>query len=98
MIVTILYLIQGQPPVYRDFHTATGINGIMYVWGGREVASGWYDSPEHEEYGSDLYSLDTTTNRWSIVPCSGCVPVGRRSHSACEFLCILSSSELKVSI
>ncbi|KAK8726179.1 hypothetical protein OTU49_010407 [Cherax quadricarinatus] len=54
----------------------------MYVWGGREVASGWYDSPEHEEYGSDLYALDTAASRWSIVPCSGCIPIGRRSHSA----------------
>ncbi|ROT71035.1 hypothetical protein C7M84_010661 [Penaeus vannamei] len=60
----------GPAPVYRDFHTATGVDGIMYVWGGREVASGWYDSPEHEEYGADLYALDTVTNRWSIIPCS----------------------------
>ncbi|XP_047468874.1 kelch domain-containing protein 3-like isoform X1 [Penaeus chinensis] len=72
----------GPAPVYRDFHTATGVDGIMYVWGGREVASGWYDSPEHEEYGADLYALDTVTNRWSIIPCSGMIPIGRRSHSA----------------
>ena len=56
----------------------------MFVWGGREVPSGWYDSQDHEEYGSDMYALDTTTNRWSIVPSSGSVPIGRRSHSACE--------------
>ncbi|XP_042222819.1 kelch domain-containing protein 3-like [Homarus americanus] len=72
----------GQAPVYRDFHTATGVDGVMYVWGGREVKSGLYDSPEHEEYGSDLYALDTTASRWSVVHCSGCLPIGRRSHSA----------------
>lgn len=76
---------QGPSPIYRDFHTATGIDGVMFVWGGREVPSGWYDSPEHEEYGSEMYALDTTTNRWNIVPASGCIPVGRRSHSACEW-------------
>lgn len=76
---------QGPSPIYRDFHTATGIDGVMYVWGGREVPSGWYDSPDHEEYGSAMYALDTTTNRWSIVPAAGYVPIGRRSHSACEW-------------
>lgn len=72
----------GPSPIYRDFHTATGIDGVMFVWGGREVPSGWYDSPEHEEYSSEMYALDTTTNRWSIIPASGCIPIGRRSHSA----------------
>lgn len=72
----------GHPPIYRDFHTATGIDGIMYVWGGREVPSGLYDSPENETYGAELYALDTVTNCWNIVPCSGRIPIGRRSHSA----------------
>ncbi|KAK3863462.1 hypothetical protein Pcinc_030769 [Petrolisthes cinctipes] len=75
----------GQHPVYRDFHTATGVDGVMYVWGGREVASGTYDTQANEEYGSDLHALDTTTNRWSVVPCSGHIPIGRRSHSAFVF-------------
>lgn len=75
----------------------------MYVWGGREVASGWYDSPEHEEYGADLYALDTVTNRWSIIPCSGMIPIGRRSHSAClyiefSFLCFLCVLKEKIEL
>lgn len=75
----------------------------MYVWGGREVASGWYDSPEHEEYGADLYALDTVTNRWSIIPCSGMIPIGRRSHSACLyieflFLCFLCVLKEKIEL
>ncbi|KAK7027367.1 kelch domain-containing protein 3 [Halocaridina rubra] len=72
----------GHPPIYRDFHTATAMDGIMYIWGGREVPSGLYDSPVNEEYGSDLYAMDTFTNSWTIVPCCGQIPVGRRSHSA----------------
>ena len=83
------HIFQGHPPIYRDFHTATGMNEVMYVWGGREVPSGLYDSPENENYGSDLYALDTVTNCWSIVPCSGRIPIGRRSHSACESFVVI---------
>jgi len=75
----------GPPPIFRDFHTATGLGEKMYVWGGREVAAGRYDNPDMEEYGADLYVLDTTTNHWSIVTCRGDrskKPEGRRSHSA----------------
>lgn len=69
-------------PIYRDFHTATGMDGKMYVWGGREVSSGWYQSPDQEEYGSSLYCLDTVSHRWSVIPTTGETPTGRRSHSA----------------
>ncbi|RXG59121.1 Kelch domain-containing protein 3 [Armadillidium vulgare] len=42
-------------PIYRDFHTATAYNGLMYVWGGREVASGWHETDIDGEYGSQMY-------------------------------------------
>ncbi|XP_076036415.1 kelch domain-containing protein 3 [Oratosquilla oratoria] len=72
----------GRAPVYRDFHTATSFDGMMYVWGGREVPRGRYDTVAKEEYGNSMYKLDTTTRHWSIVDVEGPVPSGRRSHSA----------------
>ena len=33
---------KGEPPIYRDFHSATAINGCMYVFGGRsDLTGGW---------------------------------------------------------
>lgn len=54
----------------------------MYVWGGREVASGWNEVDGDGEYGSQMYVFDPVRQEWSFIEASGDVPIGRRSHSA----------------
>lgn len=71
----------GEPPSYRDFHTATVIGNRMYVFGGR----GDLHSPFHtqEEFYCDrIVYLDLRTFEWHTPKTTGQVPVGRRSHSA----------------
>ncbi|KAL7641640.1 UNVERIFIED_CONTAM: hypothetical protein RMT77_007513 [Armadillidium vulgare] len=69
-------------PIYRDFHTATAYNGLMYVWGGREVASGWHETDIDGEYGSQMYVFNPVTREWRFIEAYGDIPIGRRSHSA----------------
>ncbi|KAB7495163.1 Kelch domain-containing protein 3 [Armadillidium nasatum] len=71
-------------PIYRDFHTATAYNGLMYVWGGREVASGWHETDIDGEYGSQMYVFNPVTREWRFIEAYGDIPIGRRSHSASE--------------
>ena len=61
------------------------MNGLMYVWGGREVAVGFYESLNNEEYGNQMYVFDPVTCHWSIVIATGDLPIGRRSHSAGKY-------------
>lgn len=71
----------GEPPSYRDFHTATVLNDRMYVFGGR----GDWNSPYHtqdEFYCERIVYLDLKTSMWHMPKTTGQVPVGRRSHSA----------------
>lgn len=72
---------QGEPPSYRDFHSATTLGHRMYIFGGRGDLNGPYHSQE-EVYCSDIMYLDTFTGRWHRPVTSGNVPMGRRSHSA----------------
>ncbi|XP_021921370.1 kelch domain-containing protein 3 isoform X2 [Zootermopsis nevadensis] len=72
---------QGEPPSYRDFHSATALEGRMYIFGGRGDLNGPYHSQE-EVYCSDIMYLDTHTGRWHRPVTSGDIPIGRRSHSA----------------
>ncbi|CAL4067127.1 unnamed protein product [Meganyctiphanes norvegica] len=72
----------GDAPMYRDFHTATGFDNKMYVWGGREVAGGKYQSKDQEVYSSNLYCFYTVSKRWAVMYTTGDIPKGRRSHSA----------------
>ncbi|XP_069675101.1 kelch domain-containing protein 3 isoform X2 [Periplaneta americana] len=72
---------QGEPPSYRDFHSATALGDRMYIFGGRGDLNGPFHSQE-EIYCSDIMYLDTKTCRWHRPVTAGDVPIGRRSHSA----------------
>ncbi|GLH07303.1 hypothetical protein R5R35_003214 [Gryllus longicercus] len=72
---------RGDPPSYRDFHSASAIGSNMYIFGGRGDLNGPFHSQE-EHYCPDIMYLDTITGRWHRPATSGRVPVGRRSHSA----------------
>ena len=39
--------LKGEPPSYRDFHSATAIGSLMYVFGGRGDSEGPYHSQVH---------------------------------------------------
>ncbi|KAJ0175456.1 hypothetical protein K1T71_008615 [Dendrolimus kikuchii] len=72
---------QGAPPSHRDFHTAVAYGNRMYVYGGRGVLNGPYDSQE-EIYCQKIYYLDVDKEQWGVVNPGGSWPEGRRSHSA----------------
>lgn len=72
---------KGQPPSYRDFHTATILNGRMYIFGGRGDRHGPYHSQE-EIYCSQIVYLDLMKREWKLPITTGQIPIGRRSHSA----------------
>lgn len=75
------YETSGTRVLWRDFHTATALNGKMYVFGGRSDLLGQYHS-NHEVYDPTLYYLDLRTLVWHEVCTTGSQPIGRRSHSA----------------
>ncbi|UJR20321.1 hypothetical protein I4U23_023452 [Adineta vaga] len=67
-------------PQWRDFHSATNIDGRMYIFGGRS---------DHTEphildnlYDNNLYVFNCKAHTWSLVTATGKIPCGRRSHSA----------------
>ncbi len=74
----------GDPPSFRDFHTATAIDDrYMYVFGGRSDTSGGYMQTEY--YTNKLNYLDTSTMTWcspKVKNQPSTIPEGRRSHSA----------------
>lgn len=74
---------RGDPPSYRDFHSATIVNHKMFVFGGRGDSWGPYHSQE-EIYCPKIVCLDLRTNRWEMPNTTGEEPLGRRSHSACK--------------
>lgn len=77
-------LVQGDPPQWRDFHTAVALGSKMYVFGGRSDQMGQYHSTR-DTYCQQLKVLDVTTKKWTLLPPSGeRTPSGRRSHSACK--------------
>ncbi|XP_052866120.1 LOW QUALITY PROTEIN: kelch domain-containing protein 3 [Anopheles cruzii] len=71
----------GEPPSYRDFHSATVVNERMYVFGGRSDAVAPYHSQE-EIYCPKIKYLDFKTECWQTPKTTGEIPLGRRSHSA----------------
>ncbi|ESO85378.1 hypothetical protein LOTGIDRAFT_205828 [Lottia gigantea] len=72
----------GQPSRWRDFHTAVGIDNIMYIFGGRSDEGGDIFT-NHEIYCNKIQTFNTITNTWSQLPVThGAIPSGRRSHSA----------------
>lgn len=72
---------KGEPPTFRDFHSATAIGNRMYVFGGRGDRNGPHHS-QMEMYCSDIMYLDTEINTWHRPVTLGESPTGRRSHSA----------------
>lgn len=74
----------GSPPSYRDFHTATVINDRMYIFGGRGDVHSPYHSQD-EIYCPKIVYLDLNSHQWIMPLTSNKQPLGRRSHSACEF-------------
>uniref|UniRef100_A0A182PA77 K Homology domain-containing protein n=1 Tax=Anopheles epiroticus TaxID=199890 RepID=A0A182PA77_9DIPT len=74
----------GEPPSYRDFHSATVLNHRMYIFGGRSDAVAPYHSQE-EIYCPNIKFLDLKADRWYTPKTTGEIPVGRRSHSAFSY-------------
>ncbi|VDO86832.1 unnamed protein product [Heligmosomoides polygyrus] len=75
----------GQPPLWRDFHTAVAIDSKMYIFGGRSDYTGQVSETFHstrDMYDERLKALDLRTGEWSDPICNGVGPTGRRSHSA----------------
>uniref|UniRef100_A0A1I7UWE9 Kelch domain-containing protein 3-like n=1 Tax=Caenorhabditis tropicalis TaxID=1561998 RepID=A0A1I7UWE9_9PELO len=81
-----------SPPLWRDFHTASVINGIMYIFGGRSDHQGQVGDEHlfhstHDLYDATLMALNLSTGVWSkpTVEDNGTRPGGRRSHSTWVF-------------
>ncbi|KAH9509145.1 kelch domain-containing protein 3 [Bulinus truncatus] len=77
--------VNGKPARWRDFHTATAVGKIMYIFGGRcDVGGDQFTNNEY--YCNRITAFDTTTNTWSRpTPVPVEAPPGRRSHSAFEY-------------
>lgn len=81
---------KGEPPMYRDFHTATAVGDKMFIFGGRsdKTANELHNYHHHfpgvqsEFYSDKLVYLDIPTLRWETPAISSTKPRGRRSHSA----------------
>ncbi|CAF1406085.1 unnamed protein product [Rotaria sp. Silwood1] len=68
-------------PQQRDFHSATNLDGQMYVFGGRFDHIGPQQTTQNI-YDDRLYSFNPEYNSWSLITAKGEIPCGRRSHSA----------------
>uniref|UniRef100_A0A8R1HQR6 Kelch domain-containing protein 3 n=1 Tax=Caenorhabditis japonica TaxID=281687 RepID=A0A8R1HQR6_CAEJA len=77
---------KNSPPMWRDFHTASVIDGVMYIFGGRSDHAGQVGD-EHlfhttqDLYDDTLMALDLSTGEWTKLEVQGSRPGGRRSHS-----------------
>ncbi|XP_059161103.1 kelch domain-containing protein 3-like [Physella acuta] len=78
-------VVNGKPARWRDFHTATAVGDIMYIFGGRcDVGGDQFTN--NEIYCNKVMAFDTTSNTWSRpTPSPEGAPFGRRSHSAFEY-------------
>ena len=54
---------KGEPPAYRDFHSATAIGDCMYVFGGRCDNGQWPGAGQSTEYYPDTVSYLVSYNR-----------------------------------
>ncbi|KAL4237313.1 kelch domain-containing protein 3 [Mactra antiquata] len=70
----------GTPARWRDFHTAIGIDNIMYIFGGRSDAGGNMFT-NNEMYCNKIQAFDTLSKTWFTPFTCGIPPPGRRSHS-----------------
>lgn len=71
----------GDPPVHRDFHTATSVGPMMVIFGGRSSDQSPYQM-ELDYYSNKVAYYNTLTSTWSTPDIRAPVPSGRRSHSA----------------
>ncbi len=64
----------GTPPSIRYLARAANVGGILYLFGGRDMANMSLD---------DFYSYDPSSKTWTnlSVPASGALPQGRYGHS-----------------
>lgn len=74
----------GEPPVHRDFHSATAIGSLMFIFGGRSDLTGgqWQLNMGPDYYSNKVCYFDTTTFTWHNPSIEPPLPSGRRSHSA----------------
>ncbi|CAF2252329.1 unnamed protein product [Rotaria magnacalcarata] len=68
-------------PQWRDFHSATELDGQMYVFGGRFDRIGPEQTTQNI-YDDRLYVFNPDDASWSLITANGEIPCGRRSHSA----------------
>lgn len=78
--MTWFYIQTKSGPSYRDFLSATAIDGKIYVFGGRGDVYEPYHTGQ-ETYDNTLYMYDPQTNDWAVKEDSQNAPVGRRSLS-----------------
>jgi len=72
----------GTPPFFRDFHTATVyLDRYMLIFGGRGDQHGPFHT-RSEKYCNVLVYFDCERQEWVRPKTMGCIPLGRRSHSA----------------
>ncbi|KAI1284994.1 Kelch domain-containing protein 3 [Halotydeus destructor] len=76
-------LTHGNPPKWRDFHSASCIEDRLYIFGGRSDRGGPFHT-RNEEYDNKLVYFDVTKSSWHEVQTVN-PPLGRRSHSSFVF-------------
>ncbi|KAJ8355351.1 hypothetical protein AAFF_G00062520 [Aldrovandia affinis] len=64
---------QGRPPPARHGHMVAAVGSKLYIHGG--LAG--------EKFHSDMYSLDTNKQRWTLLKFEGDLPSDRLDHSMC---------------
>lgn len=78
--------VKGVPPSARFGHSATTINGKIFVFGGASDETINLASAANETtvrtYNNDVHILDLDKMEWTRVRCGGSVPLPRAFHSA----------------
>eukprot|EP01125_Pyxidicula_operculata_P011586 TRINITY_DN3797_c0_g1_i1.p1 TRINITY_DN3797_c0_g1~~TRINITY_DN3797_c0_g1_i1.p1 ORF type:complete len:385 (-),score=114.65 TRINITY_DN3797_c0_g1_i1:533-1687(-) len=75
---------RGNPPEKRCGHTASVIDGKLFVFGGRvkvKLGDSLFASSS-VEYRNDLHCYDPATNEWLRYEPRGIAPAGRAMHTA----------------
>ncbi|KAL5474818.1 hypothetical protein EMCRGX_G026835 [Ephydatia muelleri] len=75
---------QGEPVTERDFHTATAVNNLIFVFGGRsDMFAPFFTA--NDVYDTKFYTYNLDQCQWSKVEVTGYRPDGRRSHCAVHY-------------
>jgi N-acetylneuraminic acid mutarotase len=69
----------GRPPQERRYHSATAVDGVIYVFGGQ-----YYDAEAdlHFEYSNSVHELEVDSLCWRERAIQGAAPLRRACHSA----------------